>query len=119
MKRVRKELAIDWIVLGSKQSDAFARRLQLKTYEHEAIDRKNFKCYPLSKWTNKDVMQHIYNNRLIEPLNYGNKKEPSQSNNIVDPIFLYWCKKNAPGDLKKIINEFPESELILYNYENK
>jgi len=118
MKEARQTIGLEWVVLGSKQSDGLSRRLQLRTYEHEAIDRKNFKCYPLSKWKNKDCHAFIKHNRLIEPLNYGDHRQ-SASNDVIDPIFLHWCKTNYPQDYQKIKDVYPETEIILFRYENQ
>jgi len=114
----RDALNIDWVCLGSKQSDALSRRLQLRTYDFEAIDWKKNKVYPLSKLKNKEVYQYIKINNLIEPLNYGDNKQ-SQSNDITDGNFLAWCKKFYPGDYQKIISIFPDCEIILFRYENR
>ena len=118
MIQVQKDIGLQWIILGSKQSDGLSRRLQLKTYEYEAINYKNTKAYPLSKWKNSNVLNFIEENNLIAPLNYGDNRK-SQSNDVIDPIFLSWCKKNFPGDYQKIITMFPECEIILFRYENK
>jgi sulfate adenylyltransferase subunit 2 len=114
----RKQLNLEWVIFRSKQSDGLSRRLQLKTYDFEAIDWNKKKAYPLSKFTNKEVLQYIKVNNCIEPLNYGDKR-PSQSNDITDGVFLSWCKKNFPDDLQKIFNLFPECELILFRHENQ
>lgn len=118
IQEFRGLLGIKWVVLGSKQSDGLSRRLQLRTYEREAIDRKNFKCYPLSLWKNTNCMAYIKHNRLIEPQNYGDNKQ-SASNDVTDGLFLTWCKKNFPGDFEKIVYQYPEAELIQWKYENK
>jgi len=118
MKQFREQLNLEWVILGSKQSDGLSRRLQLKTYEHQAIDQKNKKCYPLSALSNKEVLQYIQNANCIQPLNYGDNRQ-SQSNDITDGVFLSWCKTNYPGDYKKILNIFPECDIILYKHENK
>lgn len=118
MQEYRKKIGLEWVVLGSKQSDGLSRRLQLRTYVHEAIDYKNFKCYPLSKWGNKDCLTYIKHNQLITPQNYGDNKQ-SASNDVTDGLFLTWCKNNYPGDYTKIINQYPESEIIQYRYETK
>jgi 3'-phosphoadenosine 5'-phosphosulfate sulfotransferase (PAPS reductase)/FAD synthetase len=118
IQKYKNELGIEWVCLGSKQSDGLSRRLQLKTYEYEAIDYKNKKVYPLSKLSNKQILEYIKLNKCIEPLNYGDNKR-SQSNDITDGHFLSWCKQNFPNDLKNIFAEFPETELILFKYENK
>lgn len=114
----KAKLGLFWAVFGSKQNDGLSRRLQLRTYEFEAVDRKGGKVYPLSRLSNKEVLAYIRHNELIEPLNYGDHRV-SQSNDIMDPIFLTWCKKNAPEDYQKIIAEYPDCEVIVFRYENK
>lgn len=118
MTQAQKDIGLNWVILGSKQSDGLSRRLQLKTYTHEAINYTNTKAYPLSKWKNSNVLVYIKDNDLISPLNYGDNKQ-SQSNDVGDPIFLTWCKNNFPNDYRKITKMFPETEIILYRHENK
>ena len=118
MLKMQAKLKIDWIINGSKQNDGMSRRLQLRTYEHNAINYKNTKAYPLSEWTNKKVMQYIKDNNLLEPINYGNTRQ-SQSNDITDPYFLKWCKINWPNDFRKLQERFPICEIILFRHENK
>lgn len=119
MKKYRKIIGLDWIVLGSKQADGLARRLQLKTYEHQAIDRKNHKVFPLSRLTNKDILNYIKINQCIPPMNFGDKKARSSSTDITSPLYLSWLKRNSPNDLQKIFKVFPETELILFLYESE
>ncbi len=114
---IRKFTGIDWVVYGFKQSDGMNRRLMLRTYENEIINEKSKKIYPLSKWKNKNVLKYIAQNRLIEPIKYG--KGQSQGSAIHDLDFLLYCREKHPNDLRKIINDFPDIERILFEYDYK
>jgi hypothetical protein len=118
MSNIRTQTNIEWVILGSKQTDGLSRRLQLKTYEYNAIDWKNNKCYPLSNLKNKDVLRIIKENGLITPLNYGDNRQ-SQSTDITDIVFLKWVKKNYPSDFNEIKKMFPDVEIIIFRDENK
>lgn len=113
---------ISWTFFGFKQSDSLNRRLMLRTYESEAINKKSQKVYPLSHWKNKDVLTYIDLNNLIKPIQYT-KQGQSQGTDVNDINFLLWCRENYPGDLKKIFNVFPQAEQKLFenkfHYENR
>lgn len=109
---------IEWVVYGFKQSDSLNRRLMLRGYENEITNEKTKKIYPLSRWKNKDVLNYIRKQRLIEPLKYGNSGNTrSQGTDFTNISFLLWCRKNEPNDLKKIIAEYPDVERILFEYD--
>lgn len=67
---------------------------------------------------NENVLMYISDNNLIEPFNYS-KKKPSSGCDISQPEFLAYIKQKYPEDLKKIFNQFPMCEAILFRYENK
>lgn len=114
---VKKTTGIDYVFLGMKQADSLNRRLMLRGYELEAINRKSNLIYPLSHWSNLDVEKYIQFNHLPKPIKYTNKKK-SQGLTFDIDVFL-WLKKNYPGDLEKIIRQFPLSESILFEHEQK
>lgn len=117
-KKIIEQTGIEWVVYGFKQSDSLNRRLMLRGYENEIISEKTKKVYPLSKWKNKDVLNYIKKQRLIEPLKYGNTGNTrSQGTDITDISFLLWCRKNEPDDLKKVIAEYPDVERILFEHD--
>lgn len=116
--KVREETGIEWAVFGFKQNDSMNRRLMLRTYEDQITNEPTKKLYPLSKWSNKEVIQYIKKQRLIEPLKYGNTgNTKSQGTDVTDLSFLLWCRDNEPSDLKKVIKEFPDAERILFEYD--
>ncbi|MCU7583619.1 phosphoadenosine phosphosulfate reductase domain-containing protein [Riemerella anatipestifer] len=117
-EKIREETGIQWVVYGFKQNDSLNRRLMLRTYENEIINEETQKIYPLSKWSNKEVLQFISKKRLIEPLQYGNVGNTrSQGTDVTNLSFLLWCRANAPEDLKRVIKEFPDTERILFEYD--
>lgn len=112
---VREKTGIEWAVFGFKQSDSMNRRLMLRTYEDEAINEKNKKVYPLSKYKNKDILHYIQENNLITPERYG--KGQSSGTSIDDVEYLLFLRNNYPNDLKKIFAEYPLAERKLYEYD--
>lgn len=114
---VRERYGIDWAFFGFKQSDSLNRRTMLRTYEDEAINWKNKKCYPLSSYKNKDILAYIDQNDLIKPERYGNAQ--SAGTNISDMDYLSWLRENFPQDLQKILKEFPLVERLIFEYDNK
>lgn len=112
---VKKNTGIDWAIFGFKQSDGLNRRLMLRGYEDEAINRGTKNAYPLSKYKNKDILAYIKHRRLIPPTVYGHGQ--SQGNDVTSLAFLMYCKWNFPNDYKKIISIFPDGERIVFEYE--
>lgn len=116
--KVREITGIEWVVYGFKQNDSLNRRLMLRNYDKEITNEETKKIYPLSKWSNKQVLQYIEKQRLIKPLQYGNTGNTrSQGTDVTDISFLLWCRRNDPSDLKKIFAEFPDAERILFEYD--
>jgi len=114
--RIKTKFGIDWAFFGFKQSDSMNRRLMLRTYENNAINFKNKKCYPLSEWKNADVLKYIESKQLINPIHYGGICQ-SSGTSIDDINFLLYCKKYYPNDYQKVLLYFPLAELIVYKHE--
>lgn len=114
--KIRIKYGKDWAFFGFKQSDSLNRRLMLRTYENNAINHKNKKCYPLSEWKNKDVLKYIETKQLINPIHYGGVSQ-SSGTSINDINFLLYCKKYYPNDYKQILSYFPLAEIKVYKYE--
>lgn len=116
-EKIKEQTGIEYSVYGFKKNDSMNRRLMLKGYEN-FTNPEGTKIYPLSDWSNKEVIQYIRKNRLIEPIHYGNTgNTKSQGTDITDISFLLWMRKNYPNDLKKTIAEFPDCERILFEYD--
>lgn len=113
---IRLQTGINWVFYGMKKADSLERRLMLNRYENEAISTATNKVYPLSRWKNGDVLKYIQANNLPSPIQYGKKASNGVGFNI--DCFLY-LREHYPADLQKIITAFPESEIILHNYDSK
>jgi 3'-phosphoadenosine 5'-phosphosulfate sulfotransferase (PAPS reductase)/FAD synthetase len=109
---VRQNTGIKWVVLGMKQNDSLNRRLQFKQYEDQAICRKTNKVYPLSQFTNHQVLGLIELNKLPKPVHYNNDR--SSGDDISDPDYIMWLYENYPEDLEKCFNQFPATKNIFY-----
>lgn len=119
-EKVREETGIEWAVLGFKKNDSLNRRLMLNSYPDSMTSEAGKKLYPLADWSNKDVLSYIRKLRLIEPIRYGNTGNTrSQGVSIDDISVLLWCREHYPGDLKKIIADFPDTERILFEHDRK
>lgn len=115
IQSVRLETQIEYVFLGMKQSDSMNRRIMLRQYELQAISPTNL-VYPFSLWKDKDVLRYISNNRLPKPIQYSNKK----SNGITFDLDVYlYLREHYPNDLQKILDVYPLSEKILFDYDQK
>lgn len=112
---VRENTGIEWAFFGFKQSDSLNRRVMLRTYESEAINEKSKKCYPLSPYKNRDVLNYIESRGLITPERYG--KAQSQGCNITDLDYLLYLRENFPVDLQKVLSAYPLVERILFEHD--
>lgn len=112
---VKKNTGIEWAFFGFKQSDGLNRRLMLRGYEDECINRKTKNVYPLSKYKNGDILAYIKHKRLIQPIEYGGGQ--SQGTDVSNLPFLMFCRWNFPNDYEKIKAVFPQVERIVFEYE--
>lgn len=112
--KLRKKLGVNYSIYGFKKVDGITRRLMLNDTV-DAIHPKTNKCYPLKDLKNSDVINYIRENDLIEPFNYGTTK-PSSGCDISTPEFQDYLSVHYPNDLKKIYNQFPLAEAILFKY---
>lgn len=116
---VRLTTGVEWVFLGMKQNDNMNRRIMLRTdeYENEAINNKTQIAYPLSKWSNKEALAYCRQRRLPTPVTYSKMKK-SQGITFDADVFLY-LRDNFMQDLEKIYTVFPQSRVILHNYDNR
>lgn len=114
---VREKYGIEWAFFGFKQSDSLNRRVMLRTYPDGATNEKSKKCYPLSPYKNRDVLDYIESNGLITPERYGAAQ--SQGCNITDLDYLLYLRENFPADLRKVLNDYSLVERILFEHDYK
>ena len=117
-RNCRLRFGIEWCFYGMKQADGMNRCIMLrgKDYELQAIQPKTRNVYPLSVWSNNEVLAYIRQNRLPEPVCYD-RKTKSQGLVFSEASFLY-LRENYPGDLEKILAAFPQAEVILYKHDH-
>lgn len=111
---LRLKYGINYTFYGMKKADGLNRRLMLNTYQNSISDTN--KVYPLSEWTNREVLAYMKMKKLPEPVRYSKNASGGVGFNL--DCFLY-LRNNYPQDLEKILNTFPMSEKILYDYDNK
>jgi sulfate adenylyltransferase subunit 2 len=115
--KIRTTENLNWSVYGFKKNDGLTRRLMLNQLP-TGINYKTQKAYPLMALSNANVIRYISDNSLIQPFRYANDR-PSSGCDISQPLFLSYIKKKYPNDLKKIFEQFPFTEAILFRYEQR
>lgn len=116
-KEAKELTGIEWCFFGFKKCDSLNRRIMLNELP-DGISMSTKNCYPLADYLNKDVLEYISRNNLIPPFSY-NKALPSSGCDISNPTFLAYVREKYPNDLQKIFNTYPQTETILFSYENK
>lgn len=113
---IRRKNNVEWSVFGYKKNDALHRRFMLNECKN-GLNLKSNKGYPLMDYSNSDILKFISDNTLIPPFSYGTLK-PSSGCDVSTPEFLSYLEKKYPDDLKKIFNQFPLAEVILFKYKS-
>lgn len=113
-ERVRQATGIEWQFFGFKEMDSMQRRLMLRNYDGETTNFAMRKCYPLSTYTNKQVLEYIDRAGLIRPEKYGNGASCGVTLN--DPLYLAWLEEHWPDDLEKVYDKFPDARRLLFEY---
>jgi 3'-phosphoadenosine 5'-phosphosulfate sulfotransferase (PAPS reductase)/FAD synthetase len=113
--KIKKKINLKWSIYGFKKQDGITRRVMLMGYKNGICEKTN-KAYPLMDLTNKQVLNYISDNNLIQPFNYGTKK-PSSGCDISTVEFLEYLEKKHPNDLQKIFTQFPLCEVNLFKHK--
>lgn len=115
VKVMQERYGIYYTFLGMKKADSMNRRLMLKGYEASQYENKGL-VYPLADWTQKDVLAYMKLNDLPMPVRYSKDASGGLGFNL--ECYL-WMRENAPKDLERVLQVFPTSERILFEYDNK
>lgn len=115
-KEARRLTGCQWIVFGHKMADNMTRRIMLKGYTFDAINESLQKVYPLSHWSKGLCQSYIDGHKLIKPTAYGTKN--SQGMDLTEDVLLF-LRENYPNDLQKVLDVFPLSGKILFEYDYK
>jgi sulfate adenylyltransferase subunit 2 len=110
---VNEKTGVNYTFLGMKKADSINRRLMLNTYPNGI---NNGKAYPLSNWTNKEVMAYLRSRNIPDPVMYSNKASGGMGFNL---DCFSWMREHYPGDLEKVLRVFPLSARILFEHDNK
>ena len=107
----------EWVCFGQKQRDSIQTKFLLNRddVEYHIICHKTKKFYPLSGWSQDNVLNYIKSKNLIQPVKYNDDKSQSTEIHTID--YLLWVKKNSPEDLKIIFKYFPVTKIKLFEYE--
>lgn len=126
---IREETGEKYIFSGMKGVDGFMKRMRLKMFG-ENFTTESGNVYPLSLWTNAEVLKYIRVNNLPKPVDYsipehitynksGRVKNKVSNGITFDLDVFLFLRKYYQNDLKKILKEFPLSEQILFRYDNE
>lgn len=125
VKALKKKYSIDLCFFGMKKADSMNRSLMLKSYESECYIHGG-NCYPLADFTQKQILQYMKHRHLPKPVMYSkslytDKAEVGNASGglSLDLDCFVWLRENAPGDLERIYDVFPQSRVILYKYDNE
>jgi sulfate adenylyltransferase subunit 2 len=109
---MRLKYGTDQTFYGMKKADSMNRRLMLNTY----IDCQSNtnKVYPLTEWSNKEVIAYMKAKKLPTPVRYSSNASGGVGFNI--DCYL-WLRNNNKKDLEKMLRVFPMSEKVLFDYD--
>lgn len=114
---VREETGIKYAFSGMKGVDGYMKRMRLKLFAKNGYVTEKGMVYPLAIWTNKDVMQYIAANNLIQPFVYIDGKVSQGFNIDLDCMLL--MQRKYPRDYQRILKEFPFAEKLIIDYNNE
>lgn len=115
VKVMKEKYGVYYAFLGMKKADSMNRRLMLKGYEANLYENKGL-VYPLADWTQKDILAYMKLKNLPMPVRYSKNASGGVGFNL--ECYL-WMRENAPKDLERVLQAFPMSERILFEYDNK
>lgn len=115
-KLIKDKFNIQYSIYGFKKNDGITRRLMLNGYKN-GVCEKTKKVYPLMDLKNENILSYIKQHNLINSFMY-NPLKPSSGCDVSDINFLLYVRDKYPNDLKKIIQQFPFTEIKLFKYDN-
>lgn len=115
---VREATGIHWTFIGMKKADSLNRRLMMMQYEEKAYTSNGY-AYPLAEWTNRDVLAYMKTAKLPAPIIYAPRNGKASSGIGFNEECFLWMRENCPDDLKKIYQDYPLSERILFEYDRR
>lgn len=113
-ENMRLKHGIQYSFFGMKKADSLNRRLMLGRYGEGYENNGN--VYPLADWTQKDIMSYMRMRQLPEPVRYSKNASGGLGFNL--DCYL-WMRRNAPQDLERVLQAFPMSGKILFDYDHR
>ena len=111
---VKIEFGCQYVFIGEKKVDSFHRRGRIAAYDN-CISKVGLVC-ALAEWKDTHVYKYIERNKLPLPIRYSSRR----TNGVRFDLDVYlFLRENYPNDLKKILEAYPLSEKILFDYDQK
>lgn len=114
---VREETGITYAFSGMKGVDGYMKRMRLKKFAKTGYVTDKGMVYPLALWTNKEVLQYINQKNLIKPFVYD--AGAISQGFTIDLKTLLLMRNSYPNDYMRILNVFPYSEKLIFDYERE
>jgi sulfate adenylyltransferase subunit 2 len=114
---VREETGIKYGFSGMKGVDGYMKRMRLKKFAKSGYITDKGMVYPLALWTNKEVLQYIRQRGLIQPFIYDSNA--ISQGFTIDLTTMLLMRSKYPNDYKRILEEFPYSEKLIFDYERE
>lgn len=100
-----------------KGVDGYMKRMRLKKFAKTGYVTDKGMVYPLALWTNKEVLQYINQKNLIKPFVYD--AGAISQGFTIDLKTLLLMRNSYPNDYMRILNVFPYSEKLIFDYERE
>jgi 3'-phosphoadenosine 5'-phosphosulfate sulfotransferase (PAPS reductase)/FAD synthetase len=112
---LRAKYNISYIAQGIRRNESMARRGMLAHLPY-GIDERNKKLYPIADFSDKMVMSYVKLHKLPLPIEYNHGAKHDFS--VPDVDDLVYLKNNFPNDYRKVIEEFPHLEAMVWARTN-
>jgi len=109
--KYKKELNIEWHIIGEKRTDDITRARKL--FKSTPIDKTNKIIYPVALFSDKEIFKYIEFKKLILPIEYKLYNVKHDHNVAFSKEALLFFKNNFIDDYYKILEIFPQIESIL------
>jgi phosphoadenosine phosphosulfate reductase len=106
---IRKKYNAKYLMQGIRKQDSMGRRGMLAHLDH-GIDERNGKLYPIGDWSTRQVFSYIKLRKLALPIEYS--MGMPRDFYIPNGRGMQFLKNNFPEDYAKVIEVFPNLEMM-------
>lgn len=103
-----------WITMGIKKADSVNRRYALNEYPNP--NPRKMRVYPLTNWSNQEVLEYIEKRDLPLSEIY---KVSKRSLDSLELESAYPLKSLSPNDYNKICEKYPFLDALCWVYEKR